>query len=110
MKIAWCIGRAKFATNEKRLKSSVGFRTNANMQALCPFYEQVVKSGKSGRGFIAGVQCNYPHKDLGFDASVVIRFKTWREVRAYMDLFCFDLYEQCPYYQVCERAEVDREK
>ncbi len=80
----------------------MGFRTQADIKAKCPLYEQVVKTN---RGNIAGVQCNFLCTNFGFDASVIIRFRSFHEMEDAKELFCDDMYESCPYYQAFLRAQ-----
>ena len=85
----------------------MGWRVQADIKAKCPLYEQVVLTR---RGNIVGVQCNYLHENFGFPASVIIRFRNTQDMNDAKELFCDDMYEQCPYYQAYVRAQELTEK
>ena len=62
------------------------------MQIKCPYYKRILRS----KGLI-GVVCDSPRCNLGFDTEHVVTLATYEEQRAYLEIFCEDLWGTCPY-------------
>lgn len=61
-------------------------------KAICPFYLGIIRSKH-----FKGVECESMCTNLGFNATHFVRIDTFSELRDYADLFCCDLWQQCPY-------------
>lgn len=79
----------------------MSMKQNISNRAKCPFFENVLISRKSQ---IAGVQC-LGLEGSGFDVRTYNRLRNTKELRDYVDKFCADNYESCPYYKVALMAE-----
>lgn len=60
----------------------------------CPYYHGVVKSKR-----MIGIECDalMSEQKLGFDVTHYQRLRTYRELNDYVDIFCCDQWETCPY-------------
>ena len=85
----------------------MGWRVTQAIKAKCPLYEHVVSTNK---GNIVGVQCKFICENFGFDASMIIRFRSTSEMLDAKSLFCDDAYESCPYYKAFVRAQCKKQK
>ncbi len=88
-------------------RKKMGFKVNEKIKAVCPLYEDVIRTNN---GVLAGVQCKFFCENFGFAAHTIIRCKDYSEVRELKELFCDDLFEDCPYYKVWLRAQKLDEK
>ena len=69
-----------------------------NCQILkCRYY--IEDATVPGRIAAASIVCRQPAKTAGFPIDSMLRFKTIQERKDYVELFCFDRYEQCPFYK-----------
>lgn len=64
------------------------------MTIKCPYYHGIVTSKR-----MIGIECDtlMPEQKLGFDVAHYQRFRTYKELRSYIDIFCCDMWETCPY-------------
>ena len=67
-----------------------------DMTVKCPYYHGVVTSKR-----MIGIECEALRSEqkLGFDVTHYQRLRTYSELNDYADIFCCDLWEQCPYAQ-----------
>lgn len=73
----------------------MGYKYN-DKRIRCPLFHGVVKTTNSQ--FI-GIECEALDVNLGFKVIPVLRLRNTEDLKDYTELFCDDLYEQCPYYQ-----------
>lgn len=69
-------------------------------KAICPFYLSVIRSKH-----FKGVECESLDINLGFHTSHFVRLDTFSELRDYTELFCCDLYKQCPTFKAIMHAK-----
>lgn len=79
---------------------------NVSNYILCPFY--VCHNKGSGNNIT--VTCENICKNVGFEVCNKLSFRSFRERADWMELFCMDMYMQCPYYKgiYSEKYEEDR--
>ena len=65
----------------------------------CPLFRNVIRTNK---GQFQGVEC-IQDQNLGFDVTHIVRLRNKEDLRDYLEIFCEDLYETCPYYQAFTR-------
>lgn len=65
------------------------------MQIKCPYYHKVIKTKR-----LAGIECDPISCNLGFDVAHFTRLHDYGELKDYVDIFCSDMWETCPYAQV----------
>lgn len=68
----------------------------------CPLFINAIKTEK---GQFIGIECQPTDKDLGFDTTRIVRVKTTEDLKDYTEIFCKDMYDTCPYYQMIMRKE-----
>ena len=71
----------------------------------CPFYVRHSRRGKN----MATITCEEFMENSGFDMNNQILFKTSSDEEAYMELFCMDAYESCPYFQFIRKYKYKNE-
>lgn len=64
----------------------------------CPFYISHTTNKKAANNNIT-VTCEFAVKDIGFEMQNRLSFANRNERRDYMELFCMDRFECCPYYR-----------
>ena len=62
----------------------------------CPIFTNVVRTQK---GQFIGIECLQAEVNLGFDVSHTLRLHNSNDLRDYLDIFCRDRYETCPYFR-----------
>lgn len=62
----------------------------------CPYFKTY---NKHIRGNTISITCEPLCSDIGFDMTMKSCFRTEEERRDYMELFCCDLFDQCPLYK-----------
>lgn len=74
----------------------------------CPFF---LRYSKGERNNSISVSCEPLNDHMGFDMTVKSCFATREERRNYMELFCCDLFEECPMYKAIYNSKYkEREK
>lgn len=73
----------------------------------CPFF---LRYSKGQRNNTISVTCEALCDNLGFEMSTKSCFATKEERRNYMELFCCDLYEECPMYKAIYNAKYKERK
>lgn len=66
----------------------------------CPFY---ITHSVGEKGNKITVTCEGIVRNMGFDVKNLLVFKSKKERRDYMELFCMDRYKNCPYYREIEK-------
>lgn len=61
----------------------------------CPYYITRSRPDKKS----ATITCFNIENNLGFDIKNQISFTCHEEAKNYVEIFCADLYETCPYYK-----------
>lgn len=61
-------------------------------QIKCPYYHRVIVSKR-----LTGVECDTIPVNLGFDVAHFQRLRDKHELHDYIDIFCADMWETCPY-------------
>ena len=75
---------------------SRGKGKNSNSSyVLCPFYLNHFQKRQ-----MQYVSCEYFVRNSGFDITMKHYFRLKQEMIDYMELFCCDRYESCPYYKI----------
>lgn len=64
------------------------------LKIKCPFYQGMVLTKR-----MACIVCEPLDKNLGFDTSRLVRLPDYAELKDFAELFCCDVWEQCPYAQ-----------
>ena len=75
----------------------MGYKSYIGKKAKCPLFTNVIKTTN---GQFIGIECEPLNVNLGFAVAPVIRIDTSAELKDFTDLFCNDLYEECPYYKI----------
>lgn len=71
----------------------------------CPFYVTHSCGEKANK---ITITCEGVTKNLGFDVKNMLLFRSKNERKDYMEIFCSDRYECCPYYQtIVKKYEED---
>ena len=83
------------------LSNNMGFKYN-DKAIRCPIFKRVVKTTN---GKFVGVVCTECRFDLGFKADPCIRFADMQELNDFVELFCADCFERCPYYTVYSKRD-----
>lgn len=71
-------------------------RQNIKNKVTCPYFHNVTYAG---RGSLSGVECAPLSDNLGFDVRVFQHIKK-SELRNFMEIFCMDMWDTCPYAQI----------
>lgn len=75
-------------------------------RVLCPFYRKIMRSKR-----LTAVECDgmWTEQKQGFDAVVLTRLSTKRELKALTDVFCCSMFQSCPVYRaiMTEMGEMD---
>lgn len=62
----------------------------------CPFY---ISHNSTGRNNNITITCELIQSNMGFDVKNLLSFNDGRQRKDYMEIFCMDVFEGCPYYQ-----------
>ncbi len=62
----------------------------------CPTFKRVIKTTN---GQFIGIECDALRLNLGFEVSPCIRLKTSADLKDYIEIFCEDCFESCPYHK-----------
>jgi hypothetical protein len=65
----------------------------------CPYFKNLVNT--TGNKFI-GIECLSPNINLGFETTRIVRLKNMAETNDYIEIFCKDCYDTCPYFKYNE--------
>ncbi len=68
---------------------------NTLYRIRCPFF----LAYNNGRGNNITITCEEIHSNLGFEVHNKLDFLNRTEREDWMEVFCMDRYEGCPYYQ-----------
>lgn len=75
------------------------------MSVKCPYF---VKYNKNVRAQNITVTCEPLNDNLGFSMTLKSCFDTAKERSDYMELFCCDLFKECPMYKaISEKYKTD---
>lgn len=69
---------------------------SATAKITCPFY----LSHNRGGGNNITITCECIKTNMGFDVKNRLSFMNAEERNDYMEIFCMDRNDQCPYYEV----------
>lgn len=64
--------------------------------AKCPFY----KRSSAVQAKSITITCENIMPNIGFDIDNKLNFRTLQDRKDYVELFCGDVYENCPYYKM----------
>lgn len=70
----------------------------------CPFFGNVSRKDKA----MATITCEKIETKLGFDTRNQLLFPCHEEKQNYLELFCCDMYDTCPYYRSIYRYKCEK--
>ena len=59
---------------------------------ICPFFQGILRSKR-----LTGIECEELEPRLGFRVSHFLRLRNGQDLADYVDIFCADMWETCPY-------------